>query len=267
MPFTGFKILLVELTLFFSFFPQIENDKKNSAERPKTLAVGDSKSDMDKYKTDPQYATTYMEIPQRDEGSESSTPTKPVSPSNFQKNGERTPSGEDLRHNHDIHTPPEKDVGPGKDKAPAEAPMAFTVDLGDDIGGAPKLNMKHSLSEFLPHKVRKSFRSRSIKSRRNSEDKEEVSLFIAFIYFFLSPVFSHFSPLPWSLIRKCTHIGFNYHKSIYYLNNMKTKKARTIINIQEILNEKITYIVFFFIFIGTCIFLTINLPNPMVILL
>ena len=121
---------------------------------------------MNKYKTDPRYATTYMEIPQRDGG-----PTPP--------RGEAGAGGGSGRH-----TPPEKDVPPPVSAPPAPAaaaaaaagPMAFTVDLGDDVGGAPKLNMKNSLSEFLPHKVRRSFRSRSVRtSKSRSGDEKEDS--------------------------------------------------------------------------------------------
>ena len=118
---------------------------------------------MNKYKTDPRYATTYMEIPQRDGG-----PTP---------RGEAGAGGGSGRH-----TPPEKDVPPPVSAPPAPAaaaaagPMAFTVDLGDDVGGAPKLNMKNSLSEFLPHKVRRSFRSRSVRtSKSRSGDEKEDS--------------------------------------------------------------------------------------------
>ena len=42
--------------------------------------------------------------------------------------------------------------------------MSFTIDLGDEADEAKKVSMNESLSKFLPHKVRRSFRERQTKS-------------------------------------------------------------------------------------------------------
>lgn len=54
--------------------------------------------------------------------------------------------------------------------------MAFTVEFDDE---SPKMNISGKLEDFMPSKVRRSFRGRSDKQPKTSEDssKEEVTLF------------------------------------------------------------------------------------------
>ena len=85
-----------------------------------------------------------------------------------------------------LWTPPERDPGPGeKTQQPPVKPTptpksrvnmsgtAFTVDLrdGDSSPEMPKINMSDSLSKFLPHKVRRSFKERSDKFEKISARK------------------------------------------------------------------------------------------------
>ena len=88
------------------------------------------------------------------------------------------------------HSPPERDTNGSQAMeipAPGESnkdvggstvagpPMAFTIDFGEeDTGKAPKISMQDSISKFLPHKVRKSFRGRT-KTDEDSESPKEVS--------------------------------------------------------------------------------------------
>jgi hypothetical protein len=53
--------------------------------------------------------------------------------------------------------------------------MAFTVEFDDE---SPKMNISGKLEDFMPSKVRRSFRGRSDKQPKTSEDssKEEVTL-------------------------------------------------------------------------------------------
>ena len=79
--------------------------------------------------------------------------------------------------------------GRGKDvESPAAAPTAFTVDFSGGGGGgggasagsggeekrAKKMSMNDSLSQFLPSKVRKSFRERGARGKRDDSGHDEV---------------------------------------------------------------------------------------------
>ena len=80
--------------------------------------------------------------------------------------------------------------GRGKDvESPAAAPTAFTVDFSGGAGGgasgagagsggeekrAKKMSMNDSLSQFLPSKVRKSFRERGARGKRDDSGHDEV---------------------------------------------------------------------------------------------
>jgi len=84
-----------------------------------------------------------------------------------------------------LWTPPERDPGPGDSpqylppKLQTSKPRvnmtgtAFTIDLrdGNSSPEMPKINMGDSLSKFLPHKVRRSFKERSDKIERISAKK------------------------------------------------------------------------------------------------
>lgn len=113
-------------------------------ERPDSLSLdqGPQSPDMSKYKTDPQYAITYMEIP--GDASPKSSPGKS----------------------------PEKKGTPEKSspEAPAQPSMAFTIDMGDTTSKG--LRLGEGPSKFLPNKVRKSFTTRNIKK------DEEVSSYV-----------------------------------------------------------------------------------------
>ena len=142
--------------------------KNNDVERPKSLSLEETDgADMNKYKSDPQYSTTYMEIPQKDTSPEKDGDGKSLTPE--KTSSKHTLAKEDSNKEQDLHSPLDEDESPPKTPSEKSAvPMAFTVDLGDDMFGAPKISMNDSLSQFLPHKVRKSFRSRSVKNPKDS---------------------------------------------------------------------------------------------------
>ena len=113
-----------------------------------------------------------MDIPQRDS----------KGCSNGTGNGKPPPS-----------TPPERDPGPGAHPdmnsngatAASKPPgMAFTISFGDDEGEGketvmkkgPKMAMSGNLSQFLPSKVRRSFRQREMeKELKEVEEGKDSS--------------------------------------------------------------------------------------------
>ena len=107
---------------------------------------------MNKYKTDPKYAVTYMEIPQHD----AISPEKDFSFGVKQPNTEKDQS--------------DSDKSPTKSETEAVQPgMAFTIDFSDDTK-KKKVTMDNSLSQFLPNKVRRSFKSRTVKNGKHKDD-------------------------------------------------------------------------------------------------
>ncbi|XP_041353126.1 centrosomal protein of 170 kDa-like isoform X3 [Gigantopelta aegis] len=138
-----------------------ETGSKNAAphcDRPQCLPLGqDEQAKMEKYRTDPKYSTTYMEIPHKDTAPERDKDTPPHSMSSSISKDSLFSDASKLNT---PDTPSDKVVrqGPGGEE-PGHADttgLAFTVDFGDD----KKLNMSGSLSEFVPSKIRKNFRER-----------------------------------------------------------------------------------------------------------
>lgn len=155
--------IFIKLFIFAVFSGADKQNNNNSIERPTSLALNEqnaaqnekvqgqcqdpSQMDMNKYK-DPKYACTYMEIPQRDSSAEKDV-VRPPPP---------------------LQTPPERDVPPPEEAQPG---MAFTIDMGGDDD--KKLSMAGSLSNFLPSKVRKSFRTRLAKTKSQDQGQEAKS--------------------------------------------------------------------------------------------
>ena len=127
-------------------YPLIFPGDKNEAERPDTLNL-DEPPDMSKYKTDPKYAVTYMEIPGND-----------GSPEKEQKKDQKAASP---KSSPDVPPPPS---------------MAFTIDMGETKSKGPRISMDAGLSRFLPSKVRKTFQSRTLKK----DDDVRVVLALSF---------------------------------------------------------------------------------------
>lgn len=152
---------------------------------------------MDIYKSDPKYAATYMEIPSRDtnvplrdmepERDQSSVkeqhrvPTKHSVPSSDSVK----PESPKLLHSAPYEKPPStvKQATPEKEVIPAPILMecsgstSFTIDFSDNKPKKKSSGTPGSLSEFLPSKIRRSFRQR-LEGKSLSLKDSKVSVYI-----------------------------------------------------------------------------------------
>ena len=104
---------------------------------------------------------------------------KTVSEAAAEEDAQQKPEAEPRRGSNmaftiDLADKKDADASPS---APVAA-QAFTVDFGategEDERRLKRLGMRDSLSQFLPTKVRQSFRSRGSKPKRNDEQQDEV---------------------------------------------------------------------------------------------
>ncbi|XP_064603884.1 centrosomal protein of 170 kDa protein B-like isoform X3 [Liolophura sinensis] len=157
--------------------PKSHSDVKSVESTTKPGADIDWGYDPQKYKSDPKYSQRYMEIPARDTDPDLESPVHPT------MNNDSVLSKDSLS----------PDVSPNQDKREVSvekslssqpttkthdtSAMAFTVDLGDEKP-SKKMNMSGSLSEFVPSKIRRSFRERLEKASSKASqpvNKEELS--------------------------------------------------------------------------------------------
>ena len=89
-------------------------------------------------------------------------------------------------------TPPQRDCDPPGGRGSDDSAelntcgMAFTIEFGPgesdeaDVTSPPKMSMHDSLSQFLPHKVRRSFRERAVRTSSDGDDPDDPKVTASF---------------------------------------------------------------------------------------
>lgn len=152
-------------------------DVKSVESTTKPVADIDWGYDPQKYKSDPKYSQRYMEIPARDTDPDLASPVhQTVNNDSVLSKDSLSPDDSPNQDRREVSVEKSLSSQPVP-KAHDTSAMAFTVDLGDEKP-SKKMNMSGSLSEFVPSKIRRSFRERLEKASSKASQplsKEEPS--------------------------------------------------------------------------------------------